>query len=64
MKFDNELVIPPKEKRSPRDTQLNIRIPAFLKKTIKERANQLHIADNEWVINAFIKALNEPNDYL
>ena len=48
MKFSDQLTLPPIEKRSPRDTQFNIRMPSTLKENIQARAT----------------ALNQPNEYL
>tara|TARA_R100000234_G_scaffold91395_2_gene59567 strand:+ start:669 stop:863 length:195 start_codon:yes stop_codon:yes gene_type:complete len=64
MKFSDQLTLPPIEKRSPRDTQFNIRMPSTLKENIQARAKELNIRDVDWIINACVTALNQPNEYL
>ena len=63
MDFTSELTHPHASKRSDRNAQMNTRIPIIIKEAIDARSLELGLKSSDWVINAFIQALNNPNEF-
>lgn len=63
MDFTSELTHPHPSKRSNRNAQMNTRIPIKIKEAIDARSLELGLKSSDWVINAFIQALNNPNEF-
>ena len=63
MDFTSELTHPQPKKKSDRNAQMNTRIPIKIKEAIDARSLELGLKSSDWVINAFIQALNNPNEF-
>jgi hypothetical protein len=63
MDFTSELTHPQPRQRSDRNAQMNTRIPIKIKEAIDARSLELGLKSSDWVINAFIQALNNPNEF-
>jgi len=63
MDFSSELTHPRPKKRSDRNAQMNTRIPIKIKEAIDARSLELGLKSADWVINALVQALNNPNEF-
>ena len=63
MDFTSELTHPQPRQKSNRNAQMNTRIPIKIKEAIDARSLELGLKSSDWVINAFIQALNNPNEF-
>ena len=63
MDFTSELTYPHPKKRSDRNAQMNTRIPIKIKEAIDARSSEIGLKIADWVINALVQALNNPNDF-